>query len=212
MDILLGLLAIVIGVAVCLAGLRLFFLMLPVLGFIVGFVAGAALVTAIFGDRFLATTLGIIVGVVLGVLFAAFAWLYWYIGVLLAAGSTGALIGAGIFAAFGVDNGWVLFFVGAVVAALFVFAAMAFAYPIYLVVVTTAFHGAAVAIGGLLLTINRIDRDELATTDLWQKINDNWFLWIIWIVAAVIGIFFQLQTIRDLVLPSNRWERAPATV
>jgi hypothetical protein len=211
-DFLLGILALVGGIAVCLAGLRLFFLLLPVAGFMAGFLGGAALVTALFGDRFLATTLGVIVGVVLGFVFAALAYLFWYIGVVLAAGSTGGALGAAIFAAFGVDNGWVLFIVALIVGAIFIFAALVFAYPIYLVAITTALHGAAFAIGGLLLMIDRINRQELATTDLWQRINDNWLLWILWVVVAAIGIGTQLQTIRDIRLPSNRWERAPGTI
>lgn len=211
MDIVLGILALIAGIAVCLMGLRLFFFMLPILGFVAGFLGGAALVTALLGDRFLATVLGIIVGLVLGLIFSAVSWLYWYIGVVLAAGSAGGALGAVLFAAFGVDNGWVLFFVAVIVGALFILAAMVSAYPIYLVAITTALQGAALAIGGLLLVIDRIDRDEFASNAVWQRINDNWILWILWIVGAFIGLAAQLQFASAVTLPNDRWTKAPSS-
>lgn len=85
MDILLGILAVIIGAAVCLIGLRLFFLLLPIWGFVVGFLGGAALVTWLFGDGFLSTTLGIVVGIVLGIVGALISYFFWYFGVILAA-------------------------------------------------------------------------------------------------------------------------------
>ncbi len=41
-DILLGILAALVGVALCVMGLRMFFVILPIAGFVSGFFAGAA--------------------------------------------------------------------------------------------------------------------------------------------------------------------------
>jgi hypothetical protein len=51
-DILVGIIALAVGAAVCFAGLRLWFALLPLWGFVAGFFAGATAVTAIFGDGF----------------------------------------------------------------------------------------------------------------------------------------------------------------
>jgi hypothetical protein len=212
MDILLGILAIVVGTAVCLAGLRLFVLLLPVWGFVVGFLGGAALVTALAGDGFLSTTLGIVVGIVVGIAGAILAYLFWYVGVILAAGSAGSLLGATLFAAIGVKSTWALFIIGVIIAALFILAAFIIQLPIYLVIVNTALAGATVVVGGLLLIFNKIDRADIGTTAAWQQIHHHWLLWLLWAVIAAIGIGSQLTAVEQATLPDERWGRLPQSV
>jgi hypothetical protein len=207
-DILIGLLAVIIGVAFCLAGLRYFFILLPIWGFVAGFIAGAALISAVFGDGFMATTLGLVIGFVFGLLFALVSYLFWYVAVVLAAGYTGFVLGTALLASFGADSEWVLFIIGFAVGALFALATIVLRLPVYLVVVNTALSGAAVAIGGVLLLFNQFDREEIGTGVLWQQIEDNWFLWIVWIVVAAIGIGAQLRMMQEaLTLPEERWTK-----
>lgn len=212
MDILVGILALIIGIAVCLAGLRLFLFMLPIVGFVAGFFIGAGFITAVFGDRFLATALGIIVGLVVGAVFSLFAYLYWYIGVIMAAGSAGALLGASVFGSLGVTSSWLLFILSVIVAAVFIVVAFLYALPVYIVIVATAFEGAALAIGGFLLLFGRMDRADFAVSNVWHRIDDHWFLWIIWAIGAAIGIGYQLTQMRQAILPEERWTRAPYSV
>lgn len=208
MDILVGLVALVAGAAVAFAGLRLFKALLPFWGFILGFLAGAAGVSAIFGDNFLSGVLGFIVGLIVGVVFAAIAYLWWYIGVLVAAGGAGSVFGASLFATLGIDNSWLLFFIGLAFGALFVVGALVLNFPVYLVIASTAISGAAIAIGGVLLIFNRIDREDFSRTEIWGRIDNNWYLWLIWAVLAVVGIGAQLQSMRTVMLPEERWTRA----
>lgn len=208
MDVLVGLIALAAGVAVCFAGLRVFKELLPIWGFIIGFLFGAALVSAIFGDGFLATTLGFIVGIVFGGGFAAIAFLWWYVGVLLAAGGAGSVFGISLFATFGVSSDWLLFLIGLITGVLFVFGALLFQFPIYMVVVSTAISGAAIAIGGVLLIFDRIDRQQIGSGIVWRRIDEHWFLWIVWAVVAAIGLGAQLQTARQVMVPEERWTRA----
>ena len=70
MDIVVGIIAVVIGLAVCFAGYRLFLVLLPIWGFVVGFWLGSALVDAYGSDTFLATTAGWIAGIIIGIVFA----------------------------------------------------------------------------------------------------------------------------------------------
>lgn len=209
MDILIGILALIVGAAVCLAGLRLFFLLLPVWGFVVGFLGGAALVTALAGDGFLSTALGIIVGILLGIVGAVLSYFFWYFGVILAAGSAGSMLGSTLFAAIGVDSTWLLFIIGVIFAAIFIFAAFIIQLPVYLVIIDTAFAGAMIVVGGLLLLFNRIDRADIGTAAAWHQIHDHWPLWILWAVIAAIGIGAQLTAVERAILPAERWVRAP---
>jgi len=204
-DIVIGVLGLLAGAAVCSAGLRLFAILLPIWGLIVGFLFGAGIVSAIFGDGFLATTLGIVIGIISALIFAALSYLYWYVGVLLAATVAGGILGASLFATFGVDSGWLLFIIGVIFGALFLILAFIGRFPIVLVAISTAISGSAIAIGGALLLFNQIDRDELSTSALWERINDSWYLWIIWLVAAAIGFGVQIREAQSVLLPEDRW-------
>lgn len=212
MDILFGLLAVAIGVAVCVAGLRLWFWLLPVWGFVIGFLGGAALVTWLAGDGFLSTTLGIVVGIIVGIGASLISYLWWYIGAIMAAGSAGASFGSTLFAAFGVDSSAVLFIVGLIFAVVFAFGALVLALPIYMVVFSTAIAGATIVIAGVLLVFDRLDRGEIGTLAAWTRIHDNWILWILWVVLAAAGIAAQLSAIRQVTLPEERWVRAQPSV
>ncbi len=208
MDILVGILAVVVGLTVATAGLRIFFLLLPIWGFFAGFVVGAAGTTAIFGDGFLSTTLGIVLGFIVGIIFAVISYLWWYIGVLAAAGTAGAAFGSSLFAAIGVDANWFLFFIGIIFMVLFILAALFINFPTWLIIVGTAMSGAAAVIAGLMLIFNKIDRADLGNGVAWDAIADNWWLWLIWLVGASLGIGAQLSSAAAVVLPEDKWTTA----
>ena len=207
-DITLGLALGVLGLVVCLLGLRVFFAALPIIGFVAGFFVGAAGIAAITGDSFLSNVTGVIVGFVVGVVFGALAYFFWYVGALLSAGSTGALIGSGFMKAIGVDSGWAVFLVAAAVAVIFFMIALALALPVYVVIVNTAFVGAAGIVTGLLLLFNQVDRVDLNYGLAWATVEESWFWMIVWIVLAVVGTLFQIQSIKTVVLPEDRWSPA----
>lgn len=207
MDILIGILALLVGLSFCLSGLRLFLILLPVWGFAIGFLVGAAAVTAIFGDGFLSTTLGVVVGLVVAIIFAIFSYLYWYVGALLAAGIAGGVFGAALFSSFGVDSEWLLLTIALVFGAAFVFAALRINFPVYVVIVNTAISGSAIALGGLLLVLNRIDRNEIGTGTLWQRIDDHWILWLLWVAASIIGVLVQSFRLEERERQIEKWGR-----
>jgi hypothetical protein len=209
MDILLGLFLILLGLSITFMGIQLFFAILPMLGFVFGFFAGAAAVQALFGDGFLSTLTGWIFGIVAGLVFAFIAWYWWYAGMLLSAGVLGALLGTGLARLFSIDSDWLLF----IFAALGFIAVMAVALvlnlPIYLVIMNTATAGATVVVTGLLLLLNRLDRQELGDGTAIAIINESWWWLLVSFAVAVVGIAFQLTMRSGVVLPDGRWE--PAT-
>jgi hypothetical protein len=207
-DILVGIIALAVGAAVCFAGLRLWFALLPLWGFVAGFFAGATAVTAIFGDGFLSTVTGWVVGAIVGVVFALLSYMIWYFGAILAAGSVGALLGSGLMRAFTVENEWILFIAAAIGAVLFVLAALLMALPVYIVIVNTAVAGAIAITIGAMLIFNRVDLDDLDNGAAWALINESWFWVIVWAALAVAGIMSQMRQMAEAVLPEDRWTRA----
>lgn len=204
-DLLVGLLLIVIGLVICMAGLRVFILALPLLGFVTGFYIGAAGVRTVLGDGFLSSATGVIIGLIVGVVGAGLSYLFWYAGALLAAGSSGALAGSGLLGLFGVDSGWGLAIAAAIGAIVAVVVAWLIALPVYIVIVNTAFAGAAGAIAGALLVFDRIDRVDLGYGAGWAVTNESWWWLFAWLILATAGVGAQLQSIAAVQLPAQRW-------
>ena len=96
----------------------------------------------------------------------------------------------------------------AAVALAFFMAAMALALPIYVVIVNTAFVGAAGIVTGLLLLLNQINRVDLDYGLAWATVEESWFWMVAWIVLAVVGMLYQIQSIASVRLPEDRWTQA----
>lgn len=210
-DFLLGVLLLALGAAVCFAGLRVFFLALPIWGFIAGFFVGAAGVHAIFGDGFLSTLTGWLIGAIIGIVFSLTAYLFWYAGALIAAGSTGALLGSGLMRLIGVDSGVIVFLVAAAFAVAVAAAAFILALPVYVVVVNTAVAGAAALVAGMMLVFNAIEAEQLSYGAVWAMIDESWFWGLLWLGLLIAGIVGQLRSLAAVVLPDDRWTRVEPT-
>lgn len=210
MDILMGLLIGIMGLTLAFSGLRVFFFMLPIVGMVTGFFAGAHLIHSWLGDGFLSTATGWIVGLIVGFLFAIVSYLWWYVGALMSAGASGALIFSGIFSAMGVNSGVLLVSIGIVGAALFILGAMILNLPVYVVLVNTAIVGAYMVVAGLMLIFGSKKLEEFDWGIARAAATDKWYWWIILVAVAVAGMLSQLQIINTIRLPENKWTKAEA--
>src|SRR5262245_65739682 len=102
-DIILGLLAIVAGGAMLVAGQLVLRLVIPIWGFFAGFAFGAGIVADLADEHFLGTVLGWVLGLVFALIFALLAYLYYYVAIVSAMGAAGFAIGSGIIVALGID-------------------------------------------------------------------------------------------------------------
>jgi hypothetical protein len=207
MDLLIGIILIVLGGFLAVAGLRVFFVALPIIGFIVGMTAGLALMDHVFDNAFLSTTTGIIVGIVFGIVGALISYLYWYFAIVLGAAFLGANLGTGLMNAFNVDGKWAILIVAIIGAIILAALTVILDLPIYWVIVNTAFVGATVLIAGAMLALDRITRSELDYGTVWAAIDESWFWVIAWIVVAAVGIGAQLSMITQAVLPQEKWTK-----
>src|SRR6478752_5425918 len=97
-GIVLGLIAIAIGAAFTFWGFRFFLLLLPVWGFIFGFILGADAMTYIFGTGFLSEVTSWVVGFVVGIIFAALSYLYYWFAIVWIGATAGYALGTGVMA------------------------------------------------------------------------------------------------------------------
>ena len=217
MEILVGIILALIGLAVCFFGLRFWFILLPVFGAVAGFFVGARVMQDIFGTGFLSTTVSWIVGVVVAIVFALLSWYVWYAGAIIMAGAVGASLFSGILHAL-FTNPWggLLFIVALIGAIIFAVGALMLNLPIYIVIVNSALAGASLAIAGLLTIFGTIEVVELANGAALAVVNEtklgsaSW-LWVLtWLVLASAGIYYQLRSVDEIRLPQERWVPARA--
>ena len=185
-TVVVGLVELVVGAAVCFAGFRFVLLLLPLFGFIAGFWAGSAVVAAILGDWFLRSVLGWVVGLIGGIGLAILSYLFFYAAVAALGAGVGAAIGAGIMAALGFEPGLATAIVALVLAVLVGGATIFLNVPKVLVIVWTAIAGASFAVAGALVVVGLVPLAGLQEGPLAAifRVSPVW-----WLVAAVIGGF-----------------------
>lgn len=216
-QFIIGILLALIGLGVCFFGLRYWFIMLPIFGAVAGFFVGARVIQEVFGTGFLSTGVSWVVGIIIGLVFALLSWFVWYAGAIIMAGAVGASLFSGILHAI-FSNPWgiMLFIVALIGAVLFAAIALFLNLPIYIVIVNSALGGAALAVAGVLVLIGSVTITELSTGAAVAVADEVRFqgagiLWyIVWIILAILGMLFQVQSISSVTLPEEKWVPARA--
>ncbi|CAM3558684.1 DUF4203 domain-containing protein [Occultella aeris] len=201
-DVVVGVLALVIGLLLCFRGSGAMRVLLALWGAFIGFGLGAVLVAALADQGYLATAAGWIAAIVLAVVFAALAYFFFAIAIVLAFASMGFVVGQTIASALGVSQPWLLVVVGLVGGIVLGLLAIATNLPELVLIVVSALAGAGVAVAGLLLLFNALDLNTLTDAEL--RIGDQPLWYVGQIVLAVIGIVVQLRYARRRRLGSVR--------
>ena len=194
MDLLVAILVALIGLAALLVGYRLFRLLLPVWGFVVGFFAGAGFIASWLGEGFLEGILGIGLGVVLGIVLAFLAYALWWIGVVIAIGGLGFALGYAILPAIGLDTEFLALLLGLAAGAVLALAAILLHLPRAIIVVITSLWGSAAVIGGALVLFNQVEPETLGKGAVAGAIGTSFFWTVVWIALAVVGMGVQWVT------------------
>jgi len=204
-DLIAGLLALAIGVGVLAGGYRLFRFLLPFIGFAVGFLAAAQLLSLILNEGFLGSTVTFVGAIIGGLALAWVAYAVWWLGVVLAFGGIGFALGFAVLPALGVAERELLNILLGVAAGVgLAAAAVVLRLPRVLVIVATALWGAAIAVAGVMVLLNVVEPDQLQYGGLTAVLRAP-IVWIVaWLAAAGAGIVFQWVSSRDYqLLPSG---------
>jgi hypothetical protein len=192
-DIILGLLAIIAGGAMLVAGQLVLRLVIPIWGFFAGFAFGAGIVAKAADEHFLGTVLGWVLGLVFAVIFAVLAYLYYYVAIVLAMGSAGFAIGSGIVVALGISWNWVAVLLGLAVGLVLGLLAVFTNLPMIVLVVVGSVAGAVGVTGGLMLLVGSLNSADFSRGDFTDTVSNSFFCWLLLLVLAVGGIFVQLR-------------------
>lgn len=200
-DFLIGALILLVGAAFCFAGYRFFRILIVIWGFFAGFNLGAAGMTALFGQGFLGTTTGWVLGLVVGLVFAALAYFFYYVAVVLLGASVGYSLGSGLIAAFGLNNpGFLSVTVGIALAVVFALLILVLNLPKFLIILYTAFGGAVAMLAGLLVLLGQVHVPVMQYGVAVALVRASWFWSIVAIVLAAAGFLAQWRTVQEYTL------------
>jgi hypothetical protein len=194
-DVVIGLVAIAVGLLLCFAGYAALRAVIAVWGAFAGFLLGAGLVASITGEGFLATVAGWLVGLAVGLVFGLIAYLYYAVSVVIGMGAIGFALGTTVMAALGVSWSWLVVLVGIVVGVLLAMLAIVGDLPMLILAILGAFAGASVTVTGILLLTGTLDRAELATPETTQALELGWLWTAVYLVLAVAGLVVQLRSV-----------------
>jgi hypothetical protein len=193
MQIVIAIVAAVIGLAFAFGGWRFFLILLPFWGFLVGFNIGTDATTALFGGGTFATLTSWIIGIVFAVAFALFSYLYYYAAIALLGGAVGYAIGTSLWGIIGNEYSLIAFMIGLALGAVVAIAVIALNVPRLLVIVLTGLGGAAAVLAGWFILIGKIPTDSIHWTQVGMLIRDSWFYLIVWGAIAAAGILAQMM-------------------
>jgi len=197
-DIIIGLLAILVGAVFCFRGYLAMRLVIPIWGAFAGFFLGAGLIAATGDDGFLRTGLSWLVGLGVALLFGMIAYLYYEVAVLLAMGSVGFVLGTSAMVALGIDWSWLIILVGVLAGIVLAVVAIIADLPMLLLVVLTALAGASAVVTGAMLLFGAVDSADFTQASITSQLDDDWWWYVSYLVLAVAGLVAQLQAISSI--------------
>src|SRR5258708_23602214 len=193
-------LAFLLGTAFCFAGYRLFRILITIWGFFSGLLIGASIVS-LLGGGFLSTLFSWLVGIAAGLIFAALAYFFFNLAIVILCASVGYWIGTGLVATLGLGKHdfWTMLG-GIAVAALLATLIIALDLPKILIMGLTAFAGASTLMVGILLLFGNISVDSLQYGIVHPIIGRSMIWGMVWLVLAIIGFVVQWRSSQQYTL------------
>jgi hypothetical protein len=188
-DVVVGIIAIFTGAVFCFRGYLAMRIVIPLWGAFAGFMLGAGIVSGDGG--FLQSTLGWIVGLLVAVVFAALAYLYYEVAVLIGMMAIGFALGTSLMVALGVNWSWVIVLVGVALAILLAVVALVGDLPMVLLTVLTAFAGSSAIVAGSMLVFGVIDLRDFDSARTTAALADDWWWYPIYLALALAGLVAQ---------------------
>jgi len=203
-GIVIGLLALAIGLGWAFYGLKVFTILLPIWAFFFGLTSGAQWSQDIFGQGFLSTVLSWGIGLVFGAVLAVISYLWYYAAVTIAGGALGYILGVGFMDWLGIDAAILGIIVGLIVGAVFAAATFLLGVPAWLIIIFSGITGAAAAVNGVLILLGRIHVEDLSSGVVNGLLTDTTIGIIAWIVLSVAAIYWQMRDVGRTVTTIER--------
>jgi hypothetical protein len=203
-GIVVGLLALAVGLGWAFYGLKVFTILLPIWAFFFGLTSGAQWSQDIFGEGFLSTVLSWGIGFVFGAVLAVISYLWYYAAVTIAGGALGYILGVGFMDWLGIDAAILGIVVGLIVGAVFAAATFLLGVPAWLIIIFSGISGAAAAVNGVLILLGRIKVEDVSSGVVNGLLTDTTIGIIAWVVLSAVAIFWQTRDVGRTVTTIER--------
>jgi Domain of unknown function (DUF4203) len=201
-----SMIALFFGTVLAFAGYRFFLVLLPIFGFLFGFVLGAQTVQALFGEGFLATLTGWLAGFIVAVVFAVSSYFFYIAAVGLLGFALGYALATGLLMAFGLDLGFLVWLVGIVAGMVVGAGVVLLNIQKYVVIVATALLGAGVIVGTFLFLFGGLPPAELTQNPVRHVLQTSPFWMLVFLAVAALGAVAQFVSTRRWEVDTyNRW-------
>lgn len=191
---------ILIGGISALVGVKLFRLLLPVIGLVAGVMVGFGGVQAVFGTGVVSTTIAVVVAVIVGAIMALLSFLFFELAIIVLSMVIGASLMTFLGVAIGLeDAGFILFLLG-LTGAIFGFLISAGSgLSVVFVTFATSMLGVGYILAGVLLLVGSISLDGISETGIIPAVVDTVdqsFLWLfVWIAGTIVAMNIQTKAL-----------------
>ena len=204
-SIIIGLLAIGIGLAWAFYGLKLFTILLPLWAFFFGLIAGAQWGQDVFGQSGIFTTvLSWGIGLVFGIVLAAISFFWYYAAIVILGGAVGYALGIGFFEWLGLGTGFIAIVIALIVGAIFAVGTFVLGVPVVLVMVFSAFSGAAAVVNGVLIFLGQIKLDTLDTGIFGSLLTNGVVGIVAFLVLGAVALYWQIRDVAGSIQTIDR--------
>jgi len=188
----------IVGLLTSVLGLKLFRLILPLVGLVSGFMVGFGGFQGVFGKGVISSTVAILVALMIGLIFAVLAFALLDVAVKVFA----IVVGASAFAYLGIvigldKNGFLVFMLSVAGAILSAIAINAQVMSLRLVVTVTSLIGVAYMLFGFMLVVGKVslaDLNDAGVIPTLLRVVDQSFLWLfIWLGGSVVAMQLQYR-------------------
>jgi hypothetical protein len=191
-----SMIALFFGFVLAFGGYRFLAVLLPILGFVFGFVLGAQMIQALFGDSFLSTVSSWIAGFFVAAGLALGSYLLYIMAVSMVAGALGFALGAGLMHAIGFDFGFLVWLVGVIAALALATVVLRWNIQKYVVIAATALLGAGVVVGTFLFVFGDLTPADLGQNPVRHVLQTSPLWLIVFLAIAAVGGLVQYQSTR----------------
>ncbi len=187
-----------VGLLSSLLGLKLFRIILPIVGLVAGFMVGFGGFQGVFGTGVISSTMAVLVALMMGLIFALLAFALFNLAIKILAIVLGASVLSFLGVAIGLDkNGFIVFCLavaGAIIAALLINAReMSF----QVVVAVTSLVGVAFILSGIMLVAGKVSLADLSESGIiptMLRVVDQSFLWLfVWLGGSILAMQVQYR-------------------
>ena len=125
-------------------------------------------------------------------LFAAFAYLYYAVSVVIAMGAIGFMLGTSLMYALDIHWRWLVVLVGVALGVVLAVLAIVGDLPMVLLIVLSGLGGVAAITGGLMLWFGGVDTDDF-TDQVIEQADHGWWWYAIFFALAIAGVVTQVR-------------------